>query len=115
MALENHGGPTATADGLLAIVRDVDSDWFGVNLDTGNFISDDPYEDLEKCAPHAVNVQLKMRMKNRSGETFDADFPRIAKILSGASYRGFVVLEFEESDPYANVPGAMKLMRSAFQ
>src|SRR5690606_23136094 len=33
LALENHGGPTATAEGLLKIVRDVESDWFGVNLD----------------------------------------------------------------------------------
>lgn len=37
LALENHGGIVSTADQLLAIVRDVKSDWFGVNLDTGNF------------------------------------------------------------------------------
>lgn len=34
LALENHGGPTATAEGLLKFVNDVKSDWFGVNLDT---------------------------------------------------------------------------------
>src|ERR1043166_3618449 len=33
LALENHGGPTATAEGLLKFVRDVASPWFGVNLD----------------------------------------------------------------------------------
>ena len=46
LALENHGGPTATAAGLLAFVRDVSSPWFGVNLDSGNFHSDDPYAEL---------------------------------------------------------------------
>ena len=37
LALENHCGPTATANGLLSFVNDVSSPWFGVNLDTGNF------------------------------------------------------------------------------
>ena len=46
LALENHGGPTATPEGLLALVNDVKSPWFGVNLDTGNFHSDDVYGDL---------------------------------------------------------------------
>src|SRR5262245_24070196 len=32
LALENHGGITATADQLLALVRGVKSPWFGVNL-----------------------------------------------------------------------------------
>jgi hypothetical protein len=36
LALENHGGLTEKVDGLLALVRDVKSPWFGVNLDTGN-------------------------------------------------------------------------------
>src|SRR3954467_10846038 len=37
LALENHGGIVAEADGVLAIVRAVKSPWFGVNLDSGNF------------------------------------------------------------------------------
>ena len=48
LALENHGGPTSTSDGLLKFVNDVKSDWFGVNLDTGNFHTDDIYGDLRK-------------------------------------------------------------------
>ena len=51
LALENHGGPTATAEGLLKFVRDVSSPWFGVNLDSGNFQSDDPYGELARIAP----------------------------------------------------------------
>ena len=51
LALENHGGITSTADQLLAIVKAVKHDWFGVNLDTGNFRTPDPYGDLVKnCA-----------------------------------------------------------------
>ena len=113
VGVENHGQLTAAQ--VLEIVKGIDSDWFGVNLDTGNFISDDPYRDLAMCAPHAVNVQLKMKMKRTDGKAFDADFDRIAKILADAKYRGFVVLEFEEPDPWDNVPAAMARVRNAFE
>src|SRR5439155_25718054 len=45
LALENHGGVVATPDGLLEIVHAVKCPWVGVNLDTGNFRSEDPYAD----------------------------------------------------------------------
>jgi len=55
LGLENHGGIVATADEILEIVRAVKSPWLGINLDTGNFHTDDPYADLVKIAPYAVN------------------------------------------------------------
>ena len=51
LALENHGGLTATADEMLEIVRDVKSPWFGVNLDTGNFHSADFYGEMAQVGP----------------------------------------------------------------
>ena len=54
LALENHGGLTSEVDDMLAIVRDVNSPWFGVNMDTGNFRSADILWRLgEACAIHA--------------------------------------------------------------
>ena len=97
LALENHGGPTATAEGLLAFVRDVNSPWFGVNLDSGNFHSDDPYGELERIAPYAVNAQIKVVMSPMGKAKEPADYARLAKILKDAHYRGYVVLEYEEA------------------
>ena len=37
LALENHGGITATPRQILKLVKAVDGPNFGVNLDTGNF------------------------------------------------------------------------------
>jgi hypothetical protein len=55
LALENHGGLTTQIDGLLSLVRDVKSPWFGVNLDTGNFQgcsdADQGYADMVRMAP----------------------------------------------------------------
>jgi sugar phosphate isomerase/epimerase len=66
LGLENHGGIVAEASDLLDIVRSVKSPWLGINLDGGNFRTDDPYADLARCAPYAVNVQWKVEVHPRS-------------------------------------------------
>ena len=115
LALENHGGPTSTVDGLLAIVRDVDNPWFGVNLDTGNFHSAEVYRDLRKAAPYALNVQVKVSVSNAEGQKAAADFPRLANLLREANYRGYVVLEFEEAgDPRSECERHLDALRTAF-
>ena len=73
LALENHGGITATPDQLLKLVKAVDSPNFGVNLDTGNFHGDDPYADLAQLAPYAVNVQVKTEISRKGKPKEEAD------------------------------------------
>ena len=115
LALENHGGPTATAEGLLKFVRDVNSPWFGVNLDSGNFHSDDPYAELERIAPYALNAQIKVVMSGPDKKKVPADFKRLANILRGAHYRGYVVLEYEESgNPREESAKYLEALRTAF-
>ncbi len=112
LALENHGGITATPEQLLSIVRRVDhSPWFGVNFDSGNFRTADPYADLEKIAPYAVNAQVKVAM-SPNGAKQPADLPRIIDILRRAHYRGYVVLEYEEDQPHAEIPRYIEELRS---
>lgn len=110
LALENHGGITATAEQLLHLVRAVDSPWLGVNLDTGNFRRN-PYENMEKAAPYAVAVQVKVEV---GGEPADLD--RIVGILKKADYRGFVALEYEARPPALEaVPGHLERLREAME
>ena len=98
LALENHGGITATAEQVLALVKAVQHDWFGVNLDTGNFYTDDPYSDLAKIAPYAVTVQIKTEIQRRGKKKEDADLKRSIEILRAARYRGYVALEYEAAE-----------------
>lgn len=116
LALENHGGITSTADQLLKIVKQIDSPWFGVNFDSGNFSSgDDPYEQLAKIAPYAINVQIKTEMVI-GGKKEPADLGRIIKILRDANYRGYVVLEYEApEDPFVAVPRHLEELRKLIQ
>ena len=111
LALENHGGITATPDQLLAIVKAVKpSPWFGVNYDSGNFRTDDPYRDLEKIAPYAINAQIKVAI-TRDGKKEPADLRRMVEILKSAKYRGYVVLEYEEAKPWDEIPEYIDLLR----
>ncbi|MCA9141013.1 MAG: sugar phosphate isomerase/epimerase [Planctomycetales bacterium] len=111
LGIENHG--KLRPDQLLPIIHAVDHPWVGINLDTGNFQSDDPYGDLEKCVPYAVNIQVKASMKKPDGSKYEADFDRIASILRNSNYQGFVILEYEDEDPYVNIPLAAGRMRQA--
>jgi len=106
LGIENHDSIT-TADQLLRIVRAVESSWVCVNLDSGNFIAEDVYAEIEASSPYAMNVQLKTEIKVGVGgkENKPADLERVVKILKDTGYEGFVTLEFEETtDPYEHVP-----------
>ena len=99
LALENHGGITSTPEQMMKIINQVDdSPWFGVNFDSGNFKTADPYADLEKIAPYAVNAQIKVAIAP-DGKKQPADFERIVGILKSANYRGYVAFEYEEAEP----------------
>jgi sugar phosphate isomerase/epimerase len=112
LGIENHGGIVAEAADLIDIVKTVKSPWVGINLDTGNFNTDDPYGDLARCAPWAVNVQFKGKIRRRGGEPEAADFGRTFKILREANYQGWVALEYEfEDDPWKRVPELLGQMR----
>jgi sugar phosphate isomerase/epimerase len=115
LALENHGGIVTTAEQLLLIVKAVQSDWFGVNLDTGNFRSSDPYHELEMAAPYAVTVQVKTEISPNGNRT-EANLARVIAILKSAGYRGFVALEYEaREDPKTAVPRHLKKLRQLIE
>lgn len=112
LALENHGGITATPDQLLKLVKAVDSPWFGVNLDTGNFRTEDPYGDLEKLAPYAVNVQVKTEIARKGQKKEPAELARFIEMLRKVRYSGYVVLEYEApEDPMKAIPEHIKTLR----
>jgi sugar phosphate isomerase/epimerase len=116
LGIENHGGIVAEADALLEIVRAVKSPWVGINLDGGNFHTADPYGDFARCAPYAVNVQLKADIQPKGGKSERADLPRLVKILRDANYQGYVALEYEsKEDPWTAVPVLLRQMKELFQ
>jgi len=111
LGLENHGGITARAERIISIVRQVNSPWVGINLDTGNFTSD-VFPQIEMCLPYAVNVQVKTEMVGESGKREPQDWDKVAGLLARSGYKGYLALEYEASEaaPQA-VPRLMAKLR----
>lgn len=114
LGLENHWGLGLTPEGVMKVVNAVNSPWLQVTLDTGNFL-EDPYDRLEKLAPHTVLLQAKTYLGEGRWYTLDLDYERIAAIMKKANYRGYVSLEFEgKEDPMTAVPKSLEMLRKHF-
>ena len=111
LGLENHGGITEKAETIIGIVKKVDSPWVGVNVDTGNF-NRNAYDQLSAIMPYAVNVQVKAEIKaDDSGKAEPSDWDRIAGMLIGKGYRGYLALEYEGADAVAKAPPLLRKLR----
>ena len=111
LALENHGGITDTPEHLLELVKPVKSSALGVNIDTGNFHTADPYADIAKIAPYGVVSQVKTEVFP-GNKREAADLGKVIKILKDANFHGYVALEYEaKEDAKVAVPKFVKELR----
>ncbi len=114
LGLENHWGLGRTVEGVQRIVDAIDSPWLQVTLDTGNFL-ENPYPKLAQLAPQTVLLQTKTYHGGGTWYTLDLDYPRIAKIMKDANFRGYVSLEFEgKEDPLTAIPKSLEMLRTHF-
>ncbi|MFO0813451.1 MAG: sugar phosphate isomerase/epimerase family protein [Gemmatales bacterium] len=115
MGLENHWGLGLTAEGVLRVVHALKSPWLKVTLDTGNFLGEDRYEQLEKLADETVLMQTKTYYGGGTWYTLELDYPRIAAMLKKHHYKGMLSLEFEgKESPLTAVPKSLAMLRKAF-
>ena len=111
LGLENHGGITLRAEHVIQAVKEVNSPWVGINLDTGNF-RERPYEQIEMCLPYAVNSQFKTEMRLDGGINEPSDWDRIVKLFAAAGYRGYLAIEYEGAEPAPKAfPGYMRRLQ----
>lgn len=103
LGLENHDS-IGSAAALLPMVQAVKSPWIGVNLDSGNFRTADPYADFAACIPYSVNVQLKVEL-GHGDKKHPADLKKFVTLLRDGGYQGWVALEYEaKENPAVAVP-----------
>jgi sugar phosphate isomerase/epimerase len=112
LGLENHHGIVAEPEQIIGIVQAVNSQWLGINCDTANFQTVDPYASLEKIAPYAINVHFKGEIRRKDHDKEPADLPRLMKILRDANYQGYLALEYESKEaPDTGIPKLLSRMR----
>ncbi|MFO0936291.1 MAG: sugar phosphate isomerase/epimerase family protein [Gemmataceae bacterium] len=114
LCLENHGGVTSTADGLLAIVKAVKAKSFGVNIDSSNFRVTDVFSELARIVPYGVVSQIKTEIYLPGGKKQPMDFAKFFHVLKEGRFSGPVSLEHEANeDPKVTVPQHIKEIRRA--
>jgi sugar phosphate isomerase/epimerase len=120
IGVQNHGDFLKTADDLLSLIKRVDSPACGVIVDTGYFRAPDPYAEMAKAAPYAVNWQIKQSpLGVEKQDEAPTDLPRLIRIIRDSGYRGFVPIETLSPrgggnyDPFAVVPKFLAELRAA--
>jgi sugar phosphate isomerase/epimerase len=117
IGVQNHGDFLRTSDDLLKLVGLVDSPWCGVIVDTGYFRSPDPYIDMQKAAPYAVNWQVKQSPFGAASDV-KIDLKRLLHIVRSSGYSGYLPIETLSTpskpyDPYKIVPPFVQELKKA--
>ena len=114
LVVEPHdrGGFLPTSARTLALIREIDSPWVRINLDTGNYTEPDLYAGLEASLPYAPHVVAKIHRLSPQGEELEFDFDRIFAMLKRHRYHGFLTLEYEgRTDELTSVPKSIAMLR----
>ncbi len=112
IGLENHGGVTQTSDDVLAILDAVNSDWFGLNMDTNNFPHEDRYTHMEKVIDRIVQIHAKFLQADEERGDAGIDYDRVLSMATDAGFNGFVSIEYEgKENPYSAVTKASRYLK----
>lgn len=114
LAIESHndGGLLPSSIETFQLLKDIDSSWVKLNLDTGNYHDKDNYAAIEKSMPYAVHIHAKIHKLSPQGEELEFDYEKIFNILKKHDYRGFISPEYEgKEDEMEYVPKTMDMIR----
>ncbi len=92
VAVQNHGDFINTGAEHLSLLRRVDHEWCAALVDTGKYLTADPYADIAMVAPYAVNWQVKETTRSEA-DSPATDMQRLVTIIRRSGYRGYVPLE----------------------
>lgn len=117
VGVQNHGDFLQSGEQLLSLINAVNSDWCGAIVDTGKFVTRDPYRDIALVAPYAVNWQIKQSAAG-ADSSVPTDLVKLMSIVRRSGYRGYLPIETlapsnQPYDPFAVVPPFLKLVRAA--
>ncbi|WP_343303109.1 sugar phosphate isomerase/epimerase family protein [Chitinophaga niabensis] len=113
VGIQNHNDFIKTADHVHQISKMVDSEWFGIILDTGSYKTGDPYQQIADTARYAINWQLKENVFINGVEQ-PADLDRIISAVKASGYQGYLPIEtLGAGDPRVKVPAFVEKVRKA--
>lgn len=119
VAVQNHGDFISTGAEHLSLLRRVDHEWCAAMVDTGKYLTPDPYADIALMAPYAVNWQIKETMQS-AVDSPKVDLKKIVKILRASGYRGYVPIETlsmrrPDYDSYVEITKMLRDLQAAIR
>ncbi|HTX33796.1 MAG TPA: sugar phosphate isomerase/epimerase family protein [Bryobacteraceae bacterium] len=111
LGVEDDGGITTAAGPTIEIVKRTASPWAGINADSGNLRSDG-YSQFASMLPYTTSIHLKIAIAGKDGQKEKADWKRLLTMIGKSGYRGYVGLEYEETDAAAQVPRLLADLRT---
>jgi sugar phosphate isomerase/epimerase len=92
VAVQNHGDFINTGPEHLSLLKRVDHEWCAALVDTGKYLTPDPYADIALVAPYAVNWQIKETTRSEV-DSPRTDMKKLVTIIRRSGYRGYVPIE----------------------
>ncbi len=115
VAIQNHNEFFKNAGQVAEIMEKVDSEWFGLILDTGSFREGDAYRQVEHAIPWAVSWQIKEQIY-MNGKSEEPDLVRLLEIIKESGYRGYIPIEtLGEGDPVKKVHDWLAAVNAAIK
>jgi sugar phosphate isomerase/epimerase len=115
IGLQNHEDFIRTADQVIRIVKEVNSEWFASILDIGSLRKYDVYLEIEKLLPYAASWLIKENVWYGE-KPVPVDLHRIKTIIDRQGYRGYLpILTLGEGDPVGKVTKLAKDIRAVFR
>ena len=113
VAVQNHDDFLKTADDVIKIMDAIQSDWYGLILDTGSYRTADPYDEIAQTIKYAVNWQIKEKIFI-GGKEVDVDMDKLIGIIKSSGYRGYIPLEtLGEGDPKQKISALLDKTRKS--
>ena len=117
VAVQNHGDFINTGPEHLSLLKRVDHEWCAALVDTGKYLTPEPYADIELMAPYAVNWQIKETMRSEV-DSPKVDLKRLVTIIRKSGYRGYVPIETlsmrrKDYDSYVEVTKMLRDLQAA--
>jgi sugar phosphate isomerase/epimerase len=119
IGVQNHGDFIRSGAEHLALLDRVNHEWCGAIVDTGKYLTDDPYADIALVAPRAVNWQIKETMGSSLASP-RVDLKRLVEIIRASGYRGHLPVETlamgrKDYDPFREATALLAELRAALE
>jgi sugar phosphate isomerase/epimerase len=110
IGVQNHGDFLTTGAEHVSLLKRVNHPNCRAIVDTGKYLTEDPYVDMALSAPYAVNWQVKETPFGKPNKPL-TDMRKIVKIARDAGYNGYLPIEsLPMGRKNYDTPGELKRM-----